>query len=321
MVREKEQSTSSSGLTFVRFILPAGELVTTPVLSATLGQIQINTMEFCKSFNQMSTETYEDGVYLNVDVYKKSDNTYFFVFRGISLPWLLYDNSDDFGNIPIEVMWDIYKIYLAGTQSPNFYSAKKFFCALRANNYNIIFLMDLYFDRHFFSSFMYIYVDYCMPKLNYFDTAYTLAKSGANTDSIIFSTSRSSVNFSEFRRLPIHENFLYSSKILSMRFQNFVTFRPRYQYDFPYFVIFSNICYSPSESKWLEPHFDSQKWLFYYFFYRFSDQASSKMFAFNYFSHLLWLLFLNWPTSPVFGLLKNLNLHVCRVVLIKEQFV
>jgi len=138
MVREKETTIiSGPSLTFVRFVLPAGEAVSAPPLSATLGQIQVNSADFCKQFNSV-TQTYEPGTLLNVHLFKQADGSYFFKIRGIFLPFLLFQASvEDTKVIPLEILYDVFKI-TSGTPTNEFLSAKQFFGSLRASDFKVL---------------------------------------------------------------------------------------------------------------------------------------------------------------------------------------
>jgi hypothetical protein len=145
MVREKEVPIQKSVLkpTYIRLQLAAGEAVSAPPLSAVLGQAQINSSEFCKAFNAFSTQHYEQGVVLNVDLFKKSDNTYYFFIRGVSLPFLLFQVSNDLKFVPVEVLYDVFffKAFIENKKL-DFHSAKLYFGALRSINFKIIFLQQ-----------------------------------------------------------------------------------------------------------------------------------------------------------------------------------
>jgi hypothetical protein len=143
MVREKELPVQKSIFksTYIRLQLPSGEAISAPPLSATLGQVQINSSDFCKAFNSFSTQFYDQGVLVNVDLFKKPDNTYYFIIRGVSLPFLIFQISNDQKFVPIEILYDafFFKAQTEGIQL-NFSSAKLFFGALRSINFRIIFL-------------------------------------------------------------------------------------------------------------------------------------------------------------------------------------
>jgi len=143
MVREKELPVQKTVVkpTYIRLQLPSGEAISAPPLSATLGQVQINSGDFCKAFNAFSTQFYDQGVLVNVDLFKKPDNTYYFIIRGVSLPFLIFQISNDHKIVPLEILYDafFFKAQTEGIQL-NFSSAKLFFGALRSINFRIIFL-------------------------------------------------------------------------------------------------------------------------------------------------------------------------------------
>lgn len=140
MVREKEIAlVKSTKPLYIRLQLPSGGAISAPPLSATLGQVQINSSEFCKVFNNFSTQLYEDGVLLNVDLFKKADNTYYFFIRGISLPFLLFQVSDAARNITVEELFDVFRLKsLTSGKNLNFQSAKLYFGALRTIKFRIL---------------------------------------------------------------------------------------------------------------------------------------------------------------------------------------
>ncbi len=140
MVREKETITvGGPSLTFVRFVLPAGEAISAPPLSATLGQIQVNSSDFCKQFNSLS-QTYEPGTLLNVHLFKQTDGSYFFKIRGVSLPFLFFQSSIESKFIPVEILYDIFKITANNSSSreQEFFKAKQFLGALRSSDFKIL---------------------------------------------------------------------------------------------------------------------------------------------------------------------------------------
>ncbi|HAO08273.1 MAG TPA: hypothetical protein DCQ50_15085 [Chryseobacterium sp.] len=141
MVREKEVPVQNSTPkpVFIRLQLASGEAVSAPPLSATLGQVQINSSEFCRTFNTMSTQQYEIGTLLNVDLYKNPDNTYYFYIRGISFPYILFQIADSTKIIPLETLYDAFKIKLFSINKEiSFSSTKLLFGAIRAIKFKII---------------------------------------------------------------------------------------------------------------------------------------------------------------------------------------
>lgn len=143
MVREKEAHIlRAPNLVFVRLVLPAGEAVSVPPLSATLGQVQINSNDFCKQFNLESVIHFEIGTLLNVHLFKNSDGTFYFVIRGVFLPFLFFQGADDAKYISIETLFDIFKIsglYSSDDARTHFTKSKEFFGALRSINFKLIF--------------------------------------------------------------------------------------------------------------------------------------------------------------------------------------
>ena len=144
MIREKESSPviQKKKLMFIRLVLPAGEAQPIAPLSATLGQVQINSIEFCKNFNILSLEKFEISTLLNVSLFK-SDVGYYFEINSIFLPFLLFQVSDNTKAIPLELLYDVYQIRLLSSanllKSPSFGNAKEFFGSLRAMDFKIIF--------------------------------------------------------------------------------------------------------------------------------------------------------------------------------------
>jgi hypothetical protein len=141
MVREKETPTTKAIAkpVYIRLQLSAGEAVSAPPLSATLGQAQINSSEFCKVFNAHSLQHFEQGVLLNVDLFKNPDNTYYFYLRGISLPYLLFQVANEAKLIPVEQLYDAFALKAITMSLPlDFSSAKLFFGAMRCINFRIL---------------------------------------------------------------------------------------------------------------------------------------------------------------------------------------
>ncbi|MFO0448028.1 MAG: hypothetical protein ACK52I_05000 [Pseudomonadota bacterium] len=141
MVREKEIPTTKTvpKPVYIRLQLAAGEAISAPPLSAILGQAQINSSEFCKVFNAYSLQLFEQGVLLNIDLFKNPDNTYYFYIRGISLPYLFFQVANDGKYIPVEKLYDVFTLKAITISIPlNFSSAKLFFGALRGMNFKIL---------------------------------------------------------------------------------------------------------------------------------------------------------------------------------------
>ena len=140
MIREKEIDVGlKPKLSFVRLSLLAGEAVSAPPLSATLGQIQVNSSDFCKQFNFISLQKYEAGTLLNVKLYKNPDNTYFFIITGVNTSFLLFQAADENKCIPVEMLFDIFRIvYKVDYRSANqFKLAKEFFGSLRSMGFRV----------------------------------------------------------------------------------------------------------------------------------------------------------------------------------------
>lgn len=143
MVREKETITTSTvnRPVFVRLTLPAGEAISAPPLSAILGQVQINTNEFCKSFNAISLKTFKPGVLLSVCVYKNQDNTFYVICRGVQKAFMFFQISNSVREILLEHLYDIFRFdCFIRRKSNNYSSSREFFGALRSSGFKITFL-------------------------------------------------------------------------------------------------------------------------------------------------------------------------------------
>jgi hypothetical protein len=139
MVREKEIVISATtGRLFIRFVLPSGEAMAAPPLSAILGQAQVNSNDFCKQFNTVSQLAYEPGTLLNVHLFKNVDGTFFFYIRGVFYPFLVFQAADDDRCIPLEVFYDIFRLMTRTNRESPFFSAKESFGALRAMNFSLL---------------------------------------------------------------------------------------------------------------------------------------------------------------------------------------
>ena len=110
MVREREVILSSSLQLSITFVLPAGEALAQPPLSASLGQAQINSSDFCKQFNTLSLQNFYPGAMLKVTVFKLSDNSLQFKFRGLFLPFIFFQGSHKKRFVYIETLFDLYQI-------------------------------------------------------------------------------------------------------------------------------------------------------------------------------------------------------------------
>jgi hypothetical protein len=156
MIREKENfkdlKTKSH---FIRLLLPAGEAMSAPPLSAILGQAQVNSSEFCKVFNAFSIQHYENGVILNVDLYRNLDNSYYFVIRSISFPYILFQISDSNRYIPVELLYDAFTVKLLSIKKKmDFNSARLLFGSMRSMGFNVILLCNTYHAFIFQDIFM-----------------------------------------------------------------------------------------------------------------------------------------------------------------------
>ena len=143
MVREKEVTIISSVLkpVFVRLQLSAGEAISAPPLSSTLGQIQINSADFCKAFNVASLQNYEAGVLLNVDLFKNQDNTYYFYIRRISHSYIFFQVAN-YKFIPVELLYDAFMTKLVSMgKNITFGAAKHLFGSLRGMRFKVILLL------------------------------------------------------------------------------------------------------------------------------------------------------------------------------------
>jgi hypothetical protein len=150
MVREKEVHISlAPSVIFIRLVLPAGEAVSAPPLSATLGQVGIASNDFCKQFNSLSSASYETGALLNVHLFKNPDGTFYIRIRGLFSPFLFFQVADDNKFIGVEHLFDIFFYFFTESNSADlsgfptaraFTDAKEFFGSLRSMNFKIIFL-------------------------------------------------------------------------------------------------------------------------------------------------------------------------------------
>lgn len=126
--------------TFIRLIVPAGEAIPVPPLSATLGQAQVNANDFCKQFNLRSS-IYETGVLLSVHLFRNSNGSFNFTINRIFLPFLLYQcvESDD-RTIFIEKLYDIFRIYSRYSSTDVSFTslASQLFGVIRASKFKII---------------------------------------------------------------------------------------------------------------------------------------------------------------------------------------
>jgi len=141
MVREREVYTASTpSLLFIRLVLPAQKAEPVPPLSAILGQATINAADFCHQFNVISAYEFEPDVLVVVHLFRRSDMTFYFYFQGIFAPFYVFQSIDEFGNIPIETLYDVFLLSTLGYDlTPDWYKAKQFFGSLRSMNIKLIF--------------------------------------------------------------------------------------------------------------------------------------------------------------------------------------
>lgn len=139
MVREREQSSASSNLLYLNFVLPAGEALSQPPLSALLGQVQINSSEFCKLFNSQSLIKYHSGALLNVLVIRSPDNKFSIIIKGFFLPFLFFQASNlSNRKIYLETLYDIFQLYCVDRNLPfNNSTARTFFGTIRCSKFEI----------------------------------------------------------------------------------------------------------------------------------------------------------------------------------------
>ncbi len=142
MVREKEVTIASSTLkpVFIRLQLSAGEAMSVPPLSSTLGQVQINSLDFCKAFNFASLERFESGVLLNIDLFKNQDNTYYFYIRSINTAYILFQTANR-KHVPLEILYDAFRTKIISiNQRLTFVTSKQLFGSMRGIRFRVIFL-------------------------------------------------------------------------------------------------------------------------------------------------------------------------------------
>src|ERR1700692_1362444 len=73
----------------LKIFVEAGEAKAVAPLSGILGQFGVNTVEFCKRFNEMS-RVFEEELPLLVVVLKRSDGSFGIELKGPSLVFLLW---------------------------------------------------------------------------------------------------------------------------------------------------------------------------------------------------------------------------------------
>lgn len=143
MVRERESFSNSKLFPPIRLVLPAGETISQPPLSATLGQAQINSSDFCKQFNTLSLINYFPGVLLNVTVTKCTDNTLDIKIRNIFLPFIFFQaiqvqvkKNRRRRRIYLETLYDIFQLCetfrTVNNRGSKINSARSFFGTLKS---------------------------------------------------------------------------------------------------------------------------------------------------------------------------------------------
>lgn len=151
MVREREASFFPKPFQTLKFTLPAGEALSQPPLSAILGQAQINSVEFCKQFNSLSSNFYYPGVLINVSATKRSDNTIDIQIGDIFLPFVFFQaicvvRGRRKRRIYIETLYDLFQLYKTFQvnkilkPTSELASARKFLGVLRSARFKIKFL-------------------------------------------------------------------------------------------------------------------------------------------------------------------------------------
>jgi Ribosomal protein L11, N-terminal domain len=133
-------SSREKNLLFIRLIVPAGEAIPVPPLSATLGQSQVNANDFCKQFNLRSS-IYEVGTLLSIHIFRSPNGTFNFTINRIFLPFLLYQSVElDDRTIFIEKLYDVFRIYSRFTSTTVSFTSltSQFFGVIRASKFTII---------------------------------------------------------------------------------------------------------------------------------------------------------------------------------------
>lgn len=149
MIREKETDLPGrlgrAKPLYIRLQLSVGEAQPVPPLSATLGQVRVNANDFCRNFNTISAQSFESGTTVNVRLYKNPDDTYYFFISGVSKSFLFFQSCDTDKFIPVEVLYDIFKIIYPNS---TYFKAKEYFGTIRSINFKILFLRS--YDCFFF---------------------------------------------------------------------------------------------------------------------------------------------------------------------------
>jgi len=122
----------------LRVMLPAGEAKAAGSLTAMLGQHQINIMDFCTEFNDL-TSNLEEGLMFSVEVYRFEDKTYKIKIKKPNLALfvkqvLVVEKKQ----IKMESLFDLIRIYSEfGVEDLNEVS-KFFFSLLKTMKINIV---------------------------------------------------------------------------------------------------------------------------------------------------------------------------------------
>lgn len=94
----------------LRAILPAGEAKPAGNLTALLGQHQINIIDFCSEFNDL-TSNLENSLELNVEIFKYEDKSSVIVVKKPSAFFLLKQVLSDKNSITLENLFDVVRVY------------------------------------------------------------------------------------------------------------------------------------------------------------------------------------------------------------------
>lgn len=125
----------------VNLIIEAREAKLVPPLSIILGQYQLPGQKFCSDINKL-TENFESGVPISLSVKKKNAVEYTVRINGPKLSFLISQSADEFKNIPVEILFDIFKFksrYNLESGLGNF-DAKNIFSTLRSCQLSLIIL-------------------------------------------------------------------------------------------------------------------------------------------------------------------------------------
>jgi large subunit ribosomal protein L11 len=109
--RKKSGKEEPKVLATLRLIVEAGEAKPVAPIAPIMGLYQLNTIEFCKRFNEMTKE-YELGLPLPTVVRKKSDGKVEIELKSpliVFLLWVMMEEEEK-DEISIEELYDIIKI-------------------------------------------------------------------------------------------------------------------------------------------------------------------------------------------------------------------